>query len=106
MLSIEQLSKGSYVLLGLLRMGQDCGIIQYLADVYDASQERGGVMMASSNLTLSNVKYSRCARAYFLNCADSTTNDVTENSGQKKAKRPRREKQWSMATLKDFGDGK
>ena len=75
----EQISKGSYVLLGLLRMGNDCGIIQYLADAYDASQERGGVMMRSPNLGLSHVKYSRCARAYFSNCADSGANNVTDS---------------------------
>lgn len=74
----DQLSKGSYVLLGLLRMGQDSGIIQYLADAYDACQERGGVMMTSSRPNVSNVKYSRCARAYFLNCADSGTTDLNE----------------------------
>ena len=75
----DQLSNGSYVLLGLLRMGQDSGIIRYLADAYDASQERGGVMMTSPRPSVSNVKYSRCARAYFLNCADSGTTDMIDS---------------------------
>ena len=39
----EPISKGNYILLGLLRMGQDVGIIKYLADAYDSSEERGGV---------------------------------------------------------------
>ena len=78
----DQLSKGSYVLLGLLRMGQDSGIIRYLADAYDASQERGGVMMTSPRPSVSNVKYSRCARAYFMNCADSGTTDMIDSRTQ------------------------
>eukprot|EP00804_Cyclotella_cryptica_P015481 CCRYP_003534-RB/>CCRYP_003534-RB protein AED:0.38 eAED:0.39 QI:0/0.75/0.8/1/0.75/0.6/5/448/492 len=100
----EQISKSSFVLLGLLRMGQDRGIIKYLADAYDASEERGGVMMTSTtNLVASDVNYSRCARACFLNCSDSgTKNDENQNeSGQKKRRLSRREKQWSVAAIKD-----
>ena len=40
----DMIGKGGFVLLGLLRMGQDSGIIQYLANAYDASEERGGVV--------------------------------------------------------------
>eukprot|EP00804_Cyclotella_cryptica_P020785 CCRYP_016623-RA/>CCRYP_016623-RA protein AED:0.04 eAED:0.04 QI:849/1/1/1/1/1/3/248/288 len=97
----QEISKGSYVLLGLLRMGQDSGIIKYLADAYDASEERGGVMMTSSTtLVDSHVKYSMCARAYFLNCSDSGTNDLMENA-QKKTNVSKREKQWSVAAVKN-----
>ncbi|KAL7469040.1 hypothetical protein ACHAXS_009283 [Conticribra weissflogii] len=40
----EPISKGGFILLGMLRMGQDVGIIKYLADAYDLSEERGGVL--------------------------------------------------------------
>ena len=81
-------------------MGQDSGIIKYLADAYDASEERGGVMMTScDDLVDSHVKYSTCARAYFLNCSDSGTNDVLENLQKKKISK--REKQWSVAAVKN-----
>lgn len=94
------MSKGSYVLLGLLRMGQDSGIIKYLADAYDASEERGGVMMSSTtDLAESHVKYSTCARAYFLNCSDSETNDVVEKVQKKKVSKM--EKQWSVSAVKN-----
>ena len=44
--SDELISKGDYILLGLLRMGHDGGVIKYLSEVYDASvEERGGVPM-------------------------------------------------------------
>ena len=40
----DMIGKGGFVLLGVLQMGQDSGIIQYLANAYDASEERGGVV--------------------------------------------------------------
>ena len=40
----DMIGKGGFVLLGLLQMGQDRGIIQYLANAYDASEERGGAV--------------------------------------------------------------
>ncbi|KAL7517529.1 hypothetical protein ACHAWX_002448 [Stephanocyclus meneghinianus] len=97
----QQLSKGSYILLGLLRMGQDSGIIKYLADAYDASEERGGVMMTSTTdlVDSPSLKYSMCARAYVLNCSDSQTNDVVEDVPKKKVSK--REKQWSVAAVKN-----
>ena len=36
------MTKGEFVLLGLLRMGQDGGIIGYLSDAYDARRGKGG----------------------------------------------------------------
>jgi hypothetical protein len=35
------MTKGEFVLLGLLRMGQDGGIIGYLSDAYDTRREKG-----------------------------------------------------------------
>jgi hypothetical protein len=35
------MTKGEFVLLGLLRMGQDGGIIGYLSDAYDSRREKG-----------------------------------------------------------------
>lgn len=82
-------------------MGQDSGIIKYLADAYDASEERGGVMMTSTPDVVQSrsLKYSMCARAYFLNCSDSQTNDVVEDVPKNKVSK--REKQWSVAAVKN-----
>mmetsp|Transcript_23346 Transcript_23346/g.48796 ORF Transcript_23346/g.48796 Transcript_23346/m.48796 type:complete len:488 (-) Transcript_23346:81-1544(-) len=41
----ELINKGGFILLGMLRMGQDVGIIKYLADAYDLSEESGGVLL-------------------------------------------------------------
>lgn len=69
----DKLTKGGFVLLGLLRMGQDSGIIQYLADAYDASEERGGVVVSSS-IHLDD-EYSKHARkmiwvSFPIHCCD------------------------------------
>jgi len=75
-------------------------MIKYLADAYDATEQRGGVMMAScDDIVDSHVKYSTFARAYFLNCSDSGTNDVLENFQKKKISK--REMQWSVAAVKN-----
>ena len=93
----DTITKGGFVLLGLLRMGQDSGIIQYLADAYDASEERGGVALASS-LHLDD-DYSKHARAY-LDRAGSVSNkiDTTKPSNSKEDRR------WSTAAIKDESD--
>jgi len=41
----ERITKSGYILLGLLRMGQDGGIIKYLANAYDEHDQRGGVLV-------------------------------------------------------------
>jgi len=41
----ERITKSGYILLGLLRMGQDGGIIKYLANAYDEHEQRGGVLV-------------------------------------------------------------
>ena len=40
--SLVVMTKGEFVLLGLLQMGQDGGIIGYLSDAYDARRGKGG----------------------------------------------------------------
>jgi hypothetical protein len=95
------INKGGFVLLGLLRMGQESGIIQYLADAYDASDERGGVLMSSS--LRSDDDYSKHARAY-LNCADSDS-DENDNAAQKTTL-SKENRQWSLAALKDERSGR
>lgn len=45
----EELTKGGFILLGLFRMGQDVGVIKYLADAHNVVAERGGVIIHASN---------------------------------------------------------
>jgi hypothetical protein len=90
----DMISKGGFVLLGLLRMGQDSGIIQYLADAYDASEERGGVVVSSS-VHLDD-EYSKHARSY-LDRAASVSNTAEEA----KRSTTQEDRRWSVAALKD-----
>ncbi len=45
----EELTKGGFILLGLLRMGQDVGVIKYLADAHETIQDRGGVIIRETS---------------------------------------------------------
>ena len=45
----EELQKGGFILLGLFRMGQDVGVIKYLADAHKAAEERGGVIIRAKS---------------------------------------------------------
>jgi hypothetical protein len=45
----EKLTKGGFILLGLLRMGSDVGVIKYLADAHDTIDERGGVIIRTTS---------------------------------------------------------
>jgi hypothetical protein len=45
----EELPKGGFILLGLLRMGQDVGVIKYLADAHETIDERGGVIIRATS---------------------------------------------------------
>ena len=45
----EELPKGGFILLGLFRMGQDVGVIKYLADAHKAAEERGGVIIRAKS---------------------------------------------------------
>lgn len=45
----EELPKGGFILLGLFRMGQDVGVIKYLADAHTAAEERGGVIIRAKS---------------------------------------------------------
>lgn len=73
--SEEVISKGDYVLLGLLRMGTDAGMIKYLCDCYDQAEDEAGCVcldetiesdgtISSSNNTNAGSGYSEQARAY------------------------------------------
>ena len=90
----DMISKGGFVLLGLLRMGQDSGIIQYLADAYDASEERGGAVVSSS-VHLDD-EYSKHARAYLDRAAS-----VSNKAGKAKRGIAQEDRRWSVAALKD-----
>lgn len=50
------ISKSGYILLGLLRMGQDGGIIKYLSDAYEEAESRGGVLLRDSTGGATNTK--------------------------------------------------
>ena len=50
------ISKSGYILLGLLRMGQDGGIIKYLSDAYEEAESRGGVLLRESTGGATNTK--------------------------------------------------
>jgi hypothetical protein len=45
----EELTKGGFILLGLFRMGQDVGVIKYLADAHHTVAQRGGVIIHASS---------------------------------------------------------
>ena len=70
----EVISKSDYVLLGLLRMGTDAGMIEYLCDCFDQAQEEAGCVcldetgdingMSSKNTAGAGGGYSEQARAY------------------------------------------
>jgi hypothetical protein len=92
----DTITKGGFVLLGLLRMGQDSGIIQYLADAYDASEERGGVPITSSVHSHSDDDYSKHARAYLDRAAS-----VSNKSGKTKPGINQEDRRWSTAALQD-----
>mmetsp|Transcript_28012 Transcript_28012/g.80974 ORF Transcript_28012/g.80974 Transcript_28012/m.80974 type:complete len:537 (-) Transcript_28012:50-1660(-) len=71
--SEEVISRGDYVLLGLLRMGTDAGMIKYLCDCYDQAEEEAGCVcldetVESDGKTNSSSNagggYSEQARAY------------------------------------------
>lgn len=73
--SEEVISKGDYVLLGLLRMGTDAGMIKYLCDCYDQAEDEAGCVCldetvesdgttSSSSNTNAGSGYSEQARAY------------------------------------------
>ena len=51
----QRITKSGYILLGLLRMGQDGGIIKYLANAYDEHDQRGGVLVDFGGETTTHV---------------------------------------------------
>ena len=63
----DELTKGGFILLGLLRMGQEVGVMKYLADAFEAIEERGGVIIREAeddNEDDGNAYYSKQAQAY------------------------------------------
>ena len=71
----EVISKGDYVLLGLLRMGTDAGMIKHLCDCYEKAEDEAGCVCldetvesdgktSSSSNTNAGGGYSEQARAY------------------------------------------
>lgn len=65
----DELTKGGFILLGLLRMGQEVGVMKYLADAFEAIEERGGVIIReaeddNNNKDDGNAYYSKQAQAY------------------------------------------
>jgi hypothetical protein len=88
--SDDTITKGGFVLLGLLRMGQDSGIIQYLADAYDASESRGGVGLVSS--IQSDDDYSKHARAFLDRASSASKDDMKKPSLE--------DRRWSVAAMK------
>ena len=73
--SEEVISKGDYVLLGLLRMGTDAGLIKFLCDSYERAEDEAGCVVldetvesdgktSSGSSTYAGGGYSEQARAY------------------------------------------
>lgn len=68
----EVISKGDFVLLGMLRMGTEAGLIKYLCDVYDtATEERGCVPVVNEKSAVYDEEnsgfFSDQAKAYVAN---------------------------------------
>mmetsp|Transcript_5987 Transcript_5987/g.12734 ORF Transcript_5987/g.12734 Transcript_5987/m.12734 type:complete len:528 (+) Transcript_5987:176-1759(+) len=68
----DRLTKGGFILLGLLRMGQEVGVMKYLADAFEAIEDRGGVIVrkASDGNKDGNGYYSKHAQAYVGGCPE------------------------------------
>ncbi len=75
----EKLTKGGFLLLGLLRMGQEVGVMKYLADAFDAIEDRGGVIIrekSEGNNLDGNGYYSKHAHAYV--CHKHSKDEIDE----------------------------
>lgn len=76
----DEITKGGFILLGLMRMGQDGGIINYLSNVYEANEQRGGVLL---NLDGDhNGFYSDQARAFVGSDEECSKNRQTNKQHQ------------------------
>ena len=96
----EQMSKGEFVMLGLLRMGQDAGVIKYFADAYEEYERRGGVAIDKSSV--GNAAYSDQARLYLGQRLDSISYDEEHAlPGNGKQNGARKEKRTSRVTFDD-----
>ena len=90
----DELTQGGFILLGLLRMGQDVGVIKYLADAHISIEDRGGVIIRTAsdanNGGGSTGYYSKHAQHYVSDSQDevadmlgftSQVSDVSTKSG-------------------------
>ena len=76
----EKLTKGGFLLLGLLRMGQEVGVMKYLADAFEAIEDRGGVIIRekSEGNNDGNGYYSKHAHAYVGSCSKHEIDEMQE----------------------------
>jgi len=76
----EKLTKGGFILLGLLRMGQEVGVMKYLADAFEAIEDRGGVIIreTSDRSKDGNGYYSKHAQAYVCTSSKEEINEMQQ----------------------------
>ena len=77
----DELTKGGFILLGLLRMGQEVGVMKYLADAFEAIEERGGVIIREAeddNKDDGNAYYSKQAQAYMCGCSKDEVDEMQD----------------------------
>mmetsp|Transcript_39144 Transcript_39144/g.57756 ORF Transcript_39144/g.57756 Transcript_39144/m.57756 type:complete len:508 (-) Transcript_39144:6-1529(-) len=80
----DRLTKGGFILLGLLRMGQEVGVMKYLADAFEAIEDRGGVIIrkASDGNKDGNGYYSKHAQAYVGGCPEDEEDEMPSMSSE------------------------
>jgi hypothetical protein len=77
----DELTKGGFILLGLLRMGQEVGVMKYLADAFEAIEERGGVIIREAEDDIEdegNAYYSKQAQAYMSGCSKDEVDEMQD----------------------------
>ena len=76
----DELTKGGFILLGLLRMGQEVGVMKYLADAFEAIEDRGGVIIRqpSADNDDGNRYYSKHAHAYVSECSKDEVDEMQD----------------------------
>jgi len=88
---VHEIAKGEFILLALLRMGQDGGIINYLSDVFDASEQRGGVLVKRNiERDVDNTGFYSDQASAYVGCNDSSK--INNSDAQKR---------WSTAASAD-----
>ena len=77
----DELTKGGFILLGLLRMGQEVGVMKYLADAFEVIEDRGGIIIrkkASDDNEDGNRYYSKQAQAYVGECSKDEVDEMQD----------------------------